>query len=87
MSALELLPRILALASEIAGPTGRPVSLGPETLLAGGGFWLDSVGLLELVLACEREFGVVLDPVQDLGPTTLRSVRSLASAIEAKLAP
>jgi acyl carrier protein len=86
MSALELLPRILALASDIAGPTGKPVSLGPETLLADGGFWLDSVGLLELVLACEREFGVILDPAQDLSPATLHSVRSLASAIAAKLA-
>lgn len=87
MSAPDLLARVLALASEVAGPTRTPVSSGPETLLAGGGFWFDSVALLELVLACEREFGVVFDPPVDLEPTALHSVRSLVSVLEAKLAP
>lgn len=85
MTPPDLLARVIALASETAGPTRTPSFLGPETLLAGGGFWLDSVGLLELILACEREFGVALDPVADLDPAALHSVRTLVSALEAKL--
>jgi acyl carrier protein len=81
----DVLARVLALASETAGPARTPSRLGPETLLAGGGFWLDSVGLLELILACEREFGVVLDPVTDLDPAALHTVRTLVSVLEAKL--
>lgn len=85
MSAPDLLAGVLTLATEIAGPTRTPASAGPETLLAAGGFGLDSVDLLELVLACEREFGVVLDPAADLEPATLHSVRSLASLLWAKV--
>jgi acyl carrier protein len=81
----DLLARVLALASETAGPARTPGGLGPDTPLAGGGFWLDSVGLLELILACEREFGVELDPVADLDPASLRTVRALVSVLETKL--
>ena len=85
MTPPDLVQRVLALASETAGPARTPSHLGPDTLLAGGGFWLDSVGLLELILACEREFSLVLDPVADLDPAALRSVRALVSLLEAKL--
>jgi len=81
----DLLTRVLAIASETAGPARTPSGLGPDTQLAGGGFWLDSVGLLELILACEREFGVELDPVADLDPASLRTVRTLVSVLETKL--
>lgn len=49
--------RVQAIAAGIAGPSRTPVSPGTATRLGQGGYWLDSVELLELVLACEAEFG------------------------------
>ena len=43
--------------------------------------WLDSA-LLEVIIACEAEFGVVLDSQADLTADTLTTVRKLADLIE-----
>jgi len=51
-----VLPRVLSVVSRIAGPGRTPPDAGPGTGLSGPGYWLDSVDLLEVVLACEREF-------------------------------
>jgi len=80
-----VLPRVLSVVSRIAGPGRTPPDAGPGTGLSGPGYWLDSVDLLEVVLACEREFGVLLADPDDLTPVTLASIGSLAALIEQKL--
>ena len=80
-----ILPRVLALVSGVAGPGRTPPGAGPATPLGEAGYWLDSVDVLELILACEHEFGVVLADTDDLTPDTLASVASLAALIARKL--
>jgi acyl carrier protein len=82
----DTITRIIVLASRLAGPERTPRGAGPETPLAEGGFWLDSVGLLEMVVACEEEFGVEFDSEQDLTAEALGTVGDLATVIERKLA-
>jgi acyl carrier protein len=74
--------RVLDILARIAGPERVPGNPGPATPLAKGGFWLDSLGLLETVLACEEAFGVALDYETDLRPGGLATVGGLVTAIE-----
>jgi acyl carrier protein len=78
--------RVQTLAARTAGPGRTPADAGPETSLTDDGFWLDSVDLVELVVACEQEFGVEFDGESDLNPETLGTVRSLARLIDSKRA-
>jgi acyl carrier protein len=77
-----VLDRVQALVVGIAGPDRTPPDAGPDTALIDGGFWLDSVSLLEVIIACEAEFGVALDSQADLTPDTLTTSRKLAALIE-----
>jgi len=81
-----ILRRVLAIVSRVAGPGRTPPDAGPETGLGEQGYWLDSVDMLEVVIACEHEFGVVLTDPADLTGKSLTSVRTLAELIERKLA-
>jgi len=78
---VELVQTVVA---RIAGPHRTPADAGPDTPLTQGGFWLDSVHLLETIIACETEFGVVFDPVTDFNEQTLRTVRTLCDLIRSK---
>ena len=82
MIEISVLKRVQALVVGIAGPDRTPPDAGPDTPLIDGGFWLDSVSLLELIIACEAEFGVVLDSQADLTADTLTTGRALADVIE-----
>ncbi len=75
--------RIRAIVVRVAGPDRRPATIGPETLLGEGGFWLDSVELLEVLLACEEEMGVTLEGDRGVGPQDLTSLGTLASVVRA----
>ena len=77
---------LIALASRVAGPERTPQGAGSDTPLMQAGFWLDSVGLLELVVACEAEFQVAFDPERDLTVDALATIGSFAAVVEAKLA-
>jgi acyl carrier protein len=77
-----VLDRVQALVAGIAGPDRTPPDAGPDTALIDGGFWLDSVSLLEVIIACEAEFGVALDSQADLTADTLTTARKLAALIE-----
>jgi acyl carrier protein len=79
-----VLDRVLELAAGLAA-SRRPVSPGPETSLVEGGFWLDSLALLELLVACEETFGVCLDPA-DLTPDRLQTAGGLAALVASRLA-
>src|SRR5258705_13438600 len=79
------LARVQAIVMRIAGPGRTPVDIGPDTSLAEGGFWLDSVATLEVIVACEEEFGVTFDWQVDLDGESLGTIRSLAELIGTKL--
>jgi acyl carrier protein len=81
-----VLGRLLALCAQMAGADRTPPDVGPETPLREGGFWLDSVALLELIVAAETEFGVEFDPRRDFDEEPLRTVGSFAACISARLA-
>ena len=85
MKADDILQRVIALATRIAGPDRTPREVGPDTLLTEGGLWLDSVALLEVIVACEVEFEVEFDSEADLSTQALASLGSLAAVIQGKL--
>lgn len=78
------LEAVQALVTRIAGPSQSPSNAGPDTPLLEGGFGLDSVHLLDAIIACEREYGVVFEPRTDFTAEALRTVRSLYHLIHAK---
>jgi acyl carrier protein len=86
MSDAALLARVQALVSLTAGAARTPANAGPDTPLARGGFWLDSVDLVEVVVACEQEFDVTFEGETDLTPESLDTIRTLARLIRSKQA-
>jgi acyl carrier protein len=78
------LERVQAIVAQVAGASRTPVHAGPETPLVDGGFWLDSVHLLEAIMACEAEFGIIFDPDIDFTGTHLSTVRTLHDLILTK---
>jgi acyl carrier protein len=80
-----LLARLRGIISEIAGPGRAADEIGVETPLRDGGLWLDSVALLELIVAVEAAFEVDFDPTSDFGDSALQTVGSLAIVIERRL--
>jgi acyl carrier protein len=74
--------RVLGVVAAVAGPERMPAVTGPDTPLREGGFWLDSLGLLEVVMGCEAEFGLDFDPATDFSEAALATVGSLAAVIE-----
>jgi len=79
-----ILDRVQRLVAQAAGDARIPADAGPDTPLGEDGFWLDSVDLVEVIVACEGEFGVAFDGETDLTPESLRTVRSLATLIRSK---
>ena len=67
-----LLEAMRALVTRVAGPSRAPADSGPATPLSEGGFWLDSVELLEVVVACESEFDITFDATRDFDERRLR---------------
>ena len=76
--------RVRAIIQEIVGPSRMPVGVDADTPL-NDGVWLDSVEMLELILACEREFGIVFDGGGQLAPEALATVGSLANLVHTRL--
>lgn len=79
-----VLARVYRVVARTAGASRTPADAGPDTPLGDAGFWLDSVDVVEVIVACEAEFGVVLDGETDLTPGSLATVRDLAALIERK---
>jgi acyl carrier protein len=61
-----------------------PASLTPDTPLLGGDLALDSITLLEVLLALEEKFGVELDALELEKARALRSLSALAGFIESR---
>ena len=75
---------VLAIVQRVAGPSRTPEGAGPDTRLADG-FWLDSIEMLDVVLACEQHFGIVFEEGRDLTPDSLESARHLAVVVHARM--
>jgi acyl carrier protein len=73
---------VLEIVLEIAGPNRKPADPGEGTRLSGGGFWLDSIDLLELMLACDRAFGPVFGARPGPGMAHVETVGDLVTLIE-----
>ena len=80
-----VLARVGGIVAGIAGPGRTPCGPSPDTPLGEHGYWLDSVDVLEVILACEQEFGIALDQDADLTAEALRTVRTLGEVIAGKL--
>ena len=79
--------RVLRRVMQVAGPARTPPDAGPDTPLGDGGFWLDSVDLVELVVACELEFSLNFQGETDITEDALATARTLAELISSKSAP
>ena len=75
--------RLVRILTRIAGPDRTPNRVEDQTPIHGGGFWLDSADLLEVLLACEAAFSVELDPATLLPEESELTVARLMSAIDA----
>jgi len=84
MTADSTVDRVLAIVTRIARPDRTPPDAGAATPLGEGGFCLDSVDLLQVIVACEEQFGILFDAETDLAPEALRTVGSLAAVIREK---
>jgi acyl carrier protein len=83
MAADDLLARTLAIIEEVTGPGRTPPDASSGTPLADG-FWLDSVELLEVLVACESEFGVLFDDRNDLQAGVFDTLGTLTDLIRNK---
>jgi acyl carrier protein len=84
MSNDEILAAVIELADSTEGAVKQHDS-GAATPLSDGGFSLDSLGLIELLMACEDRFGIGLD-ASELQPQQLSTAGSLAAFIQTRLA-
>ena len=79
-----VLDRVRTIVTTVAGPHRTPADVGPGMALGHGGFWLDSIALLEVIIACEVEFGITFDSGADLTAKSLKTIESLAELILTK---
>jgi len=80
-----LLDATRALVERIAGLGRVPPDADSNTRLVED-CWLDSVELLEVLVACESAFGVVLEPARDFAAGSPTTLGTLARLIRSKTA-
>jgi acyl carrier protein len=80
VSGASILDRVMGIVVSVAGPSRTPPGAGPDTPLWNDGFWLDSIALLQIAVACEAEFG--FDPTSEIPPDTPVTARALAAIVE-----
>lgn len=61
----------------------EPSSIGDDEALFGEGLGLDSIDALELGIALQKSYGVVIDEADESLSEHFRSARSLATFVEA----
>lgn len=76
---------VRAIVGRVAGPGRTPEAVSRDTLLTDG-YWLDSVELLDVVIACETTFGIVFDEERDLEPQSFDTLGRLADRVRSKIA-
>jgi acyl carrier protein len=72
--------------TRVAGTSRAPAESGTDTPLSEGGFWLDSVELLEVVVACESEFAITFDATRDFESDAFATLGTLAALVDRKRA-
>ena len=77
---IETVKQLIIDALRIEGMT--PADIDSDAPLFGEGLGLDSIDALQLVVAMEKDFGVVV-PDAATGSTVFRSVRTMADYIAA----
>lgn len=82
MTGDRILEGVQAIVTAIAGGDRTPARIGPDTPLGEGGFWLDSIDMLEVLIACEKKFGTSFAPGR--ASEALMTLRSLAEAIRTR---
>ncbi len=80
-----LLARTRALVERVVGPGRIPADAGPDTRLSEG-YWMDSVELLELLVVCEQEFGILFEESRDFDAASLETLGTLTNLIRSKQA-
>ena len=76
-----LVDQLRAIVTGVVGSGRVPAEIDGDTPLAEGGLWLDSLELLQVILACESKFEITFKPAEDLIGDGLRSLGSLGDAI------
>src|SRR5262249_49452214 len=76
-----VLERLRKIIVEVIGTARVPPDVGPEVALGDGGLWLDSVEVLQVVLASESEFGITFEPGEDLVGDGVATLGALADVI------
>lgn len=76
-----LLEKLRGILVQVIGAARVPSDVGSGTALGDGGLWLDSVEVLQVVLASEAEFGMTFEPAEDLVGEGLLTLRTLAAVI------
>ena len=76
---------VAQIVARVAGPSRTPAEITRDTRLADG-YWLDSVELLEVVIACETAFDIAFDAEQDAAARVFETLGSLAAVIRARVA-
>jgi acyl carrier protein len=79
-----ILETVSEIVARIAGPNRTPEVVAPATRLTED-YWLGSVELLEVVIACENAFDIVFDPEQDVEAHAFETLGSLADTVRCKL--
>jgi acyl carrier protein len=81
-----LITRVRAIVERVVGADRTPQPCGPDTPLADG-FWLDSIELVEVLVSCEEEFGIVLDETADIESGAFGTLGTLSALVRSKLSP
>lgn len=77
-------PLLARVWETLAAVAGRDrVSSGPSAAcpLGRGGFWFDSIDLLDAILACEKAFDIAFEIDTDFDASRLRTVGDLVSLV------
>jgi acyl carrier protein len=81
------LERVLEIVRGVAGRDRTPPGAGAGTRLWGDGFWLDSIDLLDVMLACDEAFGPVFASASRAAMADIKTVGDLVSVIEGRGRP
>jgi acyl carrier protein len=83
MTADRVTADVQAIVRRIAGAHRTPPDASLSTPLAEGGYWLDSIELLEVIMACDGELGPFSPPLEET-PDVLDTVGTLVAAIRTR---
>ena len=72
---------LCVIVARVVGAPRVSADVGADTPLGDGGLWLDSMKLLQVVLACEAQFGITFKPAEDLLGDGLETLGTLADVI------